>query len=384
MKIRQRGNSWQLDFSVDGKRKQLSFPTKEEAEAEARRLKIGGTSVALTVQERQAFSLARDRLAEVGATIDDAVNFYLEHGAAIREPMILGDMVEACLEAKWEEGKRDRYLAQLKCSGGSFVRWGEPEQLAHEVNAKMVKDWLSSQGWAPKTRNVYLGDLRTIFEWGRENGAVGVNPCKEVKRATIEDAEIEALSVAECARLLVRVMRPAKRGYFAGEDFSPLLPYVVIGLFCGARPEELQRMNWQEVSLEEQTVIVMGRAAKTRQRRVLDLSDNAVRWLELVPEDKRIGSIAPPNFQRRWIRLRRSAGFLARLKEEKEAPDHLRPWPHDAMRHTYATMHYALHRNEMLLQTQMGHSSGAMLFQHYRALASKAVATAFWNLTPPS
>jgi integrase len=203
-----------------------------------------------------------------------------------------------------------------------------------------------------------------------------------VKRATIEDAEIEILSVSECARLLVRVMRPAKRGYFAGEDFSPLLPYVVLGLFCGIRPEELQRMSWDEVDLEERTAIVMGRSSKTRQRRVVDISENAVKWLKLAPEDKRAGKIAPPNFRRKWIRLRRSTGFLVKLKEEKAAPEHLRPWPHDAMRHTYATMHYAYHRNEMLLQTQMGHSSGAMLFQHYRAIASKAAASRFWNLTP--
>ena len=382
MKIRRRGNSWQLDFSVNGKRKQLSFRTKEDAEAEVRRLKIGGTSVALTAQERQAFTIARDRLAAAGSTIEEAVAFYLAHGASIQKPMLVSEMIKDCLEDKWEEGKRDKYLSQLKCSCGSFARWADPEQMAHEVTTQMVKDWLGSQGWAPKTRNVYLGDLRTAFEWGKENGALGVNPCLQVKRATIEDAEIEILTVSECARLLVRATRSPKRGYFSKDDFSPLLPYLVLGLFCGIRPEELQRLNWDEVDMEEQTVIVMGRSAKTRQRRVVDLSENAVKWLELVPKEDRSGKIAPPNFRRRWARLRRSAGFRVKLMEEKEAPERLIAWPHDALRHTYATMHYAFHQNEMLLQTQMGHSSGAMLFQHYRALASKTVATKFWNLKP--
>lgn len=382
MNIRKRGKSWQLDYYSDGKRRQRQFPTKDEAEAEARRLRLEGTFTDLTASERQDFARARDQLADVGATVRQAVDFYLEHGAAIQNPMTVPAMVEKCLEEKWEEGKRDKYLSQLKCSCGSFARWVDPEIPAHEITPAQVKDWLGAQGWAPKTRNVYLGDLRTVFEWARENGVVSSNPCRAVKRATIEDAEIEILSPHECGRLLVRASRSPRRGYFCGEDFSPLLPYVVLGLFCGIRPEELQRMRWDEVDIEEKTAIVMGRSAKTRQRRVVDISANAAKWLELIPARERQGKITAPNFRRKWIRLRRAAGFRVKLKEEATAPGKLRPWPHDALRHTFATMHYAYHRNEMLLQTQMGHSSGAMLFQHYRAVASKRVASTFWSLTP--
>lgn len=58
------------------------------------------------------------------------------------------------------------------------------------------------------------------------------------------------------------------------------------------------------------------------------------------------------------------------------------PWPHNALRHTYASMHYAFHENEARLQAQMGHESAAMLHRHYRALKTKAEAARFWALRP--
>lgn len=384
MRIRKRGNSWQLDYSLQGKRMQKSFRTKDEAEQEARILGLLGTSAALTQAERRDYTAAREQLAAAGATIRDAVDYYLEHAAKLRQPMLFREVVEQCLEAKWEEGRRSHYLSQLKCSSRSFYQHCDPEILAHQVTADMIRDWLASNAWSPKTKNVYLGDLRTIFEWAREQGAVAVNPCEQVKRSALEDTEIESLSVHRCARILIRTLHPARRGYFQDEDFRPLLPYVALGLFAGIRPEELKRLSWSEVDTEERTVVVMGRAAKTRQRRVVDLSDNLVAWLDQVPQEDQEGKIVPPNFRKRWERLRRSIGYRIKMPGEISAPERLLPWPHDVLRHTYATMHYAMHRNEMLLQTQMGHQSSAMLFQHYRALATKREAEMFWGLTPPS
>lgn len=384
MKIRKRGNSWQLDYSRQGKRMQKSFRTKDEAEQEARILGLLGTSAALTQAERRDYTAARDQLAAAGATIRDAVDYYLEHAAKLRHPMLLRDVVAQCLEAKWEEGKRSHYLSQLKCSSKSFYRHGDSEIFAHEVTPDMIRDWLSTNEWSPKTKNVYLGDLRTIFEWARENGAVASNPCEKVKRAALDDTEIDSLSAHRCARILIRTLRPAGQGFFQGEDFRPLLPYVSLGLFAGIRPEELKRLTWSEIDREERTIVVMGRAAKTRQRRVVDISENLAAWLDRVPASDRQGSIVPPNFRKRWERLRRAVGFRIKMPGEIDAPARLLPWPHDVLRHTFATMHYAMHRNEMLLQTQMGHQSSAVLFQHYRALATKREAERFWSLTPPS
>lgn len=395
MKIRKRGNSWQLDVGVvDGRRRQFSFKSRKEAEAEMARLELEGEVAPLSRVEERRFAALRDRLeAEApGVSLESAVEFYLQHGAGrVRQRMELGDMIEGCLAAKWEEGKRERYLSQLKCSARSFLRWAENAAAgssvssvssvvwADEVRREQVAEWLRSSGWQPKTRNVYLADLRTVFEWGRREGAVAVNPCDGVERARLEDGEIEVLSPARCARLLARVLRPARWGRYAGEDFSDLRGYVVLAMFCGIRPEELQRLTWDAVNLEEGTVVIAGRQAKTRSRRVVDLSPNARAWLSLVPRRARDegGRVCPRNFRKRWERLRRACGWAVSAGESGAT------WPHDGLRHSYASYHYALHRNELLLQTQMGHSSGQLLFKHYRALATRRQAERFWGLVPP-
>jgi len=378
MKIRQRGNSWQLDLGmVEGRRRQFSFARREDAVREWQRILAEEAPPDLSPSEARRFAVARDRLGSVGATIEQAVEHYLSTAAARTRSMGVGEMLEAAIAAKAAEGKRRHYLAQLRCSAGALLRYlrsrfGEIE--AHQVSAEMLRAWLEGSGWQPKTRNVYLGDLRALFEWGRRAGVVGENPALGVPKAALDEGEIEVLSVPRCARLLVRVLRPVRRGRFAGENFSDLRAYVTLGMFAGIRPEELARLTWDAVSIEDRHVIISGRRAKTRARRVVDLAPVAVAWL--APVARREGPICPPNFRKRWERLRRACGWA--IADDEPGV----PWPHNALRHSFASYHYAQHQNELLLQTQMGHSSGGMLFQHYRALVSRREAARFWAMGP--
>ena len=267
-------------------------------------------------------------------------------------------LVERCLEAKWEENKRPRYFSQLKCSASSFARWQDQgERPAHEISQRDVETWLKSQDWAPKTRNVYLTDLRTIFAWGVAQGHVRLNPCEGVARATLEDGEIASLTVAQCRTLLETCL----------EGWPELVGYVTLGLFAGIRPEELARLTWDSVDSEAGTVVVSGARSKTRRRRVVDLEPNARAWLALAQRTD--PKVVPTNFTRRWKALRQAAGLLE-------------GWPHDVLRHTFATYHYAHHQNEAWLQVQMGHTSAAVLHQSYRALRTPEKAREFWALVP--
>lgn len=381
MKIRRRKNSWQLDYGiVDGRRRQRSFPTREAALREMNRVLSESAPVILSGHDQRRFAVAAHRLGEVGATIEQAVEFFLAHGGMRRATLPLAEVLEGAIAAKQEQGARRHYLSQLRCSAGALIRWirsRHGDVAAHELTPDMIGEWLSGSGWQPKTRNVYLGDLRTLLEHGRRRGALARNPAVEVPRAALDEGEIAVLSVPRCARLLVRAYRPACWGRFAGESFRDLLAYVALGLFAGIRPEELARLHWDAIDLEEGHVVIAGRHAKTRSRRVVDLAPNARAWLAVCRPEQRDSPICPPNFRKRWERLRRACGWAISEREPGQ------PWPHDAMRHSFASYHYALHRNELLLQTQMGHSSGGMLFRHYRALATRRQAEAFWRLSPP-
>ena len=56
-------------------------------------------------------------------------------------------------------------------------------------------------------------------------------------------------------------------------------------------------------------------------------------------------------------------------------------WPHNALRHSFGSYHYAQYRDENRTAAEMGNSP-AVVFRHYRALVKREAADAFWMLRP--
>jgi integrase len=162
-----------------------------------------------------------------------------------------------------------------------------------------------------KTQKVYLGDVRIDVLMGDGEGYVG----KRIRRRVSSgfgrsaDAEIEALTNEQVRSVVVARFALPPEGGKVKYERPVLLWFVVLGIFCGIRPHELTRMKREWVNLEELTVTVPARSSKTRQRRVVDLSENAAAWLALDP--LREGPIVPTNERALWNRLREQAGWRA-------------------------------------------------------------------------
>jgi integrase len=105
---------------------------------------------------------------------------------------------------------------------------------------------------------------------------------------------------------------------------------------------------------------------KTRARRIVEISDNLAAWL--LPYSKKLGPVTPDDYPQGFEDIRRSAGTD--------------PWPRNAMRHSAASHHLALNRNESLTQAMLGHESGKMLIQHYRELVKPMDAVRYWQIMP--
>ena len=69
------------------------------------------------------------------------------------------------------------------------------------------------------------------------------------------------------------------------------------------------------------------------------------------------------------------------LWDGTEADSKLRPWPGNALRHSYASYKLAKWPDAAALALEMGNSP-AVILRHYRSLVNPAAAKAFWNLTP--
>jgi hypothetical protein len=62
---------------------------------------------------------------------------------------------------------------------------------------------------------------------------------------------------------------------------------------------------------------------------------------------------------------------------------HISDWPHNAMRHTFASMHLAHYQDPGKTAFELGHRGDpSLLYRHYRGLATKADAERFWTIRP--
>ena len=240
---------------------------------------------------------------------------------------------------------------------------------------------VAASGWAVRTRINYLGDVRAMFAWAVASKLVKSNPCDgiEIGRRELNVGEIVRLQLADVKALME-----------AARFDRDVMVYLVLGLYGGIRPAEIERMDYAAVNVVDGHAIVQAKNSKTRRRRVVDLAENARAWLRLF-ELPASGPICPRGWEDKWIAFRRRLGWAAgkdgrkRTKERTEAalvPVTRGEWPHDALRHTFASMHYAHFQDEAALQVQMGHESADMLHQHYRGLVTRSEAAQFWAFGP--
>ena len=144
-----------------------------------------------------------------------------------------------------------------------------------------------------------------------------------------------------------------------------LLVYPVLCLFAGLRPElEAPGMDWDDVTSRHITVDAS--IAKDGETRIIEpLAPNLVQWLKVI--GSRCSSPLPlRNLKRRWERAREVVGH----------------WPHDAMRHSYASYHFAMYRDVGLTAKNLGHPSPTLLRKDYNNAVTREQAKGFWSIAP--
>lgn len=125
---------------------------------------------------------------------------------------------------------------------------------------------------------------------------------------------------------------------------------------------------------ESPAVVTIGsKIAKKRRIRHVEIPANALQWLTRITNRK--GTVSSNqhfnDHQKRFRKLLTLAGF--------------KTWESNAMRHSFGSYHYALHGNPLETARLLGHkASDQVLFDHYRALATKAQAEAYFAVQPPT
>jgi integrase len=380
---------------VNGRRLQRQFPTRKEAEkfereAVKEKKAHGAAALAMSHAQRLRYAAVEERLKKLGVTIEQAADWAEERVGAVKESILVPVLVTRFIESREEANCRPRYVQRLRTVLDRFgLRFGSKP--AADVTEEDVRTWLFSGGWEAETQKGYLCDVRTMFNWAFKQRYVPrrlrLDDGEDIRIATTEKKEVRILTPLECGRLLmvaltaraVRLNRKTHR-YEETYAFHCLIGYVALAMFAGVRPEEVKRSPRGVVDPEQRVAVVMAVAAKTRQRRPVKLTKNAALWLalwkRLCPDQP---MVVPRNFYRLWRELRQAAGLLER-------------WSHDVLRHTAATMHYALNENLATLQAMLGHSENEdTLFTNYRAvflpdgsIVTEVHARCFFGIVPPA
>jgi integrase len=257
------------------------------------------------------------------------------------------------LAAKQASVLRPRSMARLRAHLDRFLI-GRREIPISDITADQVREFIGGNGWSPATARGNLGDLVSFFNWAVKNGLATSNPAAAVDKPRLDEKPPGILTPSQAEALLhvCRVAEPA------------LLPTLTLCLLSGVRPDEARRLSWENVGAD--VVEIPGAKAKTRRRRTVPITPQVRAWLDVARIEG--GGLPVANYPNLFARVRRLTGLASQ-------------WPQDAMRHSFASYHLALHHSEGRTALEMG-TSPQMLFQHYRELVTAQAAEAFFGIMP--
>lgn len=350
---------WKIaGYYVGGKRVRRFFKTKDDARIFIERLAITtenlGTRATQINQRLHVMAIeCSDRLLPYGKTVTDATDFYCQHLKAIQRSSTLNQLAGRFLQAKQSDGCGDRYLKDLRNRLNRFQQsFGEAVVAA--ITTTQCDEWLRSLSCSGPTRNGYRRVLSAFFSYARAHEYCTDNPITRIRKAKEVDKPIGVLIPKQVRALLTKAV-------------PELVPLLAIGAFAGLRAAEIVRLDWKEINLDRNFIEVTARKSKTASRRLVTIQPNLRAWLK--PFRRKEGFLVPARLSEKVNAARKSAGIQS--------------WPHNALRHSYASFHLAKFQDANALALQLGHTTTKLIFEHYREVVSPQEAEAYWSIRPP-
>ncbi len=223
-----------------------------------------------------------------------------------------------------------------------------------------------------KARNHHRAAIRQFLQWAVRKDYLPVNhrlaEADAMRPEHGNEAEIEFYTPAELAALLEAA---------DGPEESSMRAMIAIGGLAGLRTAELLRLTWQDVWRVENHIEVTAGKAKTRQRRLVEICPALAAWLEPYRAftEGQLCGLHEITWQQHFVAL--CEGTRVEVKGRLVPVQRKPNW----LRHAFCSYHFALHGNENLTAQQAGNSP-AMVHQHYKGLATKKEAEAWFAVAP--
>jgi len=355
------------ELSETGKRQRLFYATEREAKVESERLKARADNFGLSLSTMTAARIAEASeayklLDPLNVSLLVAVRAHVAILKARSASVPFGDAFDRFLELK--KNKSYDYKKEIQHTKASF------ESLLQKPICDVLPSDLEPvlDKLPPSSRNAKMRRLRTLFNIAKKRGWMGgnENPISKLDFADGKRDEVQVFSVDEVRKLLQHAL----------EHDLGFLPYRVFAFLCGIRPEgELERLQWSDVKIAEKTVVLRAEITKTKRKRFVDLSDNAISWL--IEYQNRggcmTGLVGPWTPQIRRTKHRTSYKAVG-----------INKWIQQGARHSYCSYWLAKHKDANKLVLQSGHTDADFKWWRYHQGVTEVEAERFWAIVPPT
>jgi integrase len=362
-------DSWAVNvpasLSDTGKRRQLFFATKGEAQTECEKLKarkdnFGISLTAMTPARIAEASEAYKLLEPLNIGLLDAVRSHVATVKARSASISIREAFDRFAELKHKKSPKYRQeIRQAKATVDELL-----DRLVCDVTPADLEPILNIL--PPASKNAKMRRLRSVFNLCIKRGWLdeGKNPIKKLEFEEGGTDEVEIFPVATIQRLLEHAL---------SNDLE-FLPYRVFTFFCGIRPEgELERLKWSDVLIAEKTVVLRSEVTKTKRKRFVDLSDNAIAWLTEYQArgGNMTGLVAPWSPQIRRTKHRTSYKAVG-----------IKKWIQQGARHSFCSYWLAVHKDPNKLVLQSGHTDPDTMWRRYHRGVTESEARKFWSIGP--
>ena len=257
--------------------------------------------------------------------------------------------------------RRRRTLEEIRCVTARMVKsWPE---LRHKMmrglrreDCQRILNIFPTASGRRKARVILHG----ICAFACRRGWAGKNPAAETPCPLVKERRVPVLTPEECRKLMT-----AAREVCGGE----CLPAAVLMLYAGVRPQEVRRLQFRHIRLEEKAALIPARHSKTGGARRVTLRPVALQYLRAFRNHSGEEPLCPAGWERKWRLVRARAGW-----------NNCRPWVQDILRHTFASYHALEFRDYAGLQWEMGHQNAHLLKTRYLNMDEirRQDARAFW------
>ena len=362
---------WKLKgYYINGKRVRKFFNKKADGEEyietlSVKKAALGNRAFEVSGWLHEQALKAQEILAPYQATLVEAAEVFVELQKERKSSVSVSTLAELYQAARVSKGSSSRYQADLKSRLGKFMKAFDA-LLACDITTRQVDRWIMELKLSPVSLNNFRTVLHGMFEYGKKQGYLSKNPVSDVARVKVLNAVPGILAVDEVRRLLLA----------ADVEVQWV---IAIGAFAGLRNAELERLTWGDIRLAQGIIHLGTSQTKTAQRRLVTISDNLRSWLR--DSEGKSGRVVPANYRKKFIQAAKLAGFGNQATSEEGDPP-LKPWPHNALRHSFASYHLAKWQDAGKTAHELGHSTTAVLYQHYRELVTPEAAEQYWDIFP--